>query len=273
MSALPNAVANAGDGFKKWRDIAGASFLYCESPRPERCGVHSHDSVRVSFLLRGNVIEVDDRGGKTECGPLSLHATPPGMRHAHLIRSPRVTTLCFSLELGLLSKIGGRADIFADPVTSRRSSVIALAPKFRREVLATDSASELVLQSLVLELASELSGGPKLTPDSPPWLRRARELLHDVWNQSVSIEGIAAEVGVHPSHLNRMFRLHLNQSPGEYLRALRIERATREVLSSDLPLKAIAVRAGFADQAHFTRVFRQRHGVSPIEMRRLVRDL
>jgi len=200
--------------------------------------------------------------------------TPPGMRHAHLIQSPRVTTLCFSLEMSLLAQLGEESRVLENPITARRSSVIALAPKIQREVLASDSASDLVLQGLMFELVGELArrNEPKLSPDAPPWLKRAREMLHDLWNQNVSIEQIASTVGVHPSHLNRVFRLHMRQTPGEYLRRVRMERSTREVLVSDLPLKAIASRAGFADQAHFTREFRRHHGVSPTEMRRGARE-
>jgi AraC family transcriptional regulator len=196
------------------------------------------------------------------------------MRHAHIIRSPRVTTVCFDLEPKLIDELGEAAQALREPITVKRGAVIPLAPKFQREMLATDSASDLVLQGLIYELAGELArrGSPKLAPDAPAWLKRAREMLHDLWNQSVSIEEIAASVGVHPSHLNRVFRAHLNQTPGEYLRRLRMDRATREVIASDLPLKAIASLAGFSDQAHFTREFRRHHGVSPMEMRRSMRS-
>jgi AraC family transcriptional regulator len=192
------------------------------------------------------------------------------MRHAHLIQSPRVTTVCFDLEPKMLARLGDSAAALQDPITVKRGAVIPLAPRFQREMLNTDSASDLVLQGLIYELVGELARrqSPKLAADAPAWLRRAREMLHDLWNQSVSIEEVASAVGVHPSHLNRVFRAHLNQTPGEYLRRLRMERATREVISSDLPLKAIASLAGFSDQAHFTREFRRHHGVSPLEMRR-----
>jgi AraC-like DNA-binding protein len=51
-----------------------------------------------------------------------------------------------------------------------------------------------------------------------------------------------------------------------------MDRATREVIAGDLPMKAIAALAGFSDQAHFTREFRRHHGVSPLEMRRSMRS-
>lgn len=273
MSAVAKTDRFGDDVVARELTIDGASFLLADAPRPERCGIHSHDQVLISFLLKGEITEVDERGRKIDCGPFSLHTTPPGIRHAHLIRSPRVTTLCFTLDAAMLAGLGETARVFDQPITTKLGSVAALAPRFQKELLATDSASDLVLQGLIYQLAGELARkkGSRLPSDCPAWLHRAKELLHDSWNRHLSIEEIAYTVGVHPSHLNRVFRAHMHQTPGEYVRSIRMERATRDVVVSDLPLKAIAAQAGFSDQAHFTREFRRRHGMSPMEMRRQIR--
>jgi AraC family transcriptional regulator len=272
MSAVPQPLRGKEEIVAKWRNIEGATFLLCDAPRPEHCGLHSHEHVRLSFLLGGNIVEVDDRRQMVECGPLSLHTTPSGMRHAHLIRSERVQTLCFDLHPSLLAQLGEAAAVFREPITVKRGALLTFAPRIQREMVAMDSASDLVMQGLMFELVGELARrkASPLAGDAPPWLRRARELLNDRWNERVSIEAVAAAVGVHPSHLNRVFRQYLRQTPGEYQRRIRIERATREVMATTTPLKAIAAMAGFADQAHFTREFRRYHGMTPLEMRRSV---
>src|SRR5690348_1596459 len=101
MSALPRPTVD--DAFLHWRSIDGAKFLLADSPRPESCGVHAHELVRVSFLLKGRIIEIDAPGKAVDCQSMALHCTPPQMRHAHLIQSPRLTTLCFDLEPRLLA--------------------------------------------------------------------------------------------------------------------------------------------------------------------------
>jgi len=108
-----------------------------------------------------------------------------------------------------------------------------------------------------------------MPPDAPDWLRRARALIYDQIGQNFGITEVAREVGVHPSHLARVFRQYLNESPGELLRRVRMDRATREVVLTNLPLKEIAKRAGFSDQAHFCREFRRIHGIAPLEYRHL----
>lgn len=251
------------------RKFRGGSFLLADSPKPEKCGMHSHDCVLVSYLLKGRIIEVDQNGRRVDCHAPTLHMTAIGEQHAHLIQSPRVTTLCFTLDQAMLPALEP-AFAFDCSLTIKRGPAIMLAPKFVREMTATDTASELVITGLIFELAGLISRKRdiKTATGIPPWLKKAKEMLHDLQSSSLAIEDIAKEVGVAPSHLSRSFRKHLKQSPGEYQRQIRMEFATREVISSSDTLKEIAIRSGFADQAHFSREFRRLHGVAPAEMRR-----
>ena len=83
----------------------------------------------------------------------------------------------------------------------------------------------------------------------------------------VGLVELAGAVGVHPTHLARVFRAHYGVSVGEYGRRLKVERAAKEVARSDTPLNVIALRAGFADQSHFTRVFKRYVGTTPARFR------
>ena len=56
---------------------------------------------------------------------------------------------------------------------------------------------------------------------------------------------------------------------GAYLREIRVQRAADALARSSAPLAQIALDAGFADQSHFTRVFRTAHGVTPQRWRAL----
>src|SRR4051794_40621600 len=80
MSAVPR-INEGDDTFLHWRSIDGAKFLLADTPKPDHCGVHSHDKVRVSFLLKGRIVEVDGPAKAVECNSMALHTTPPGMRH------------------------------------------------------------------------------------------------------------------------------------------------------------------------------------------------
>lgn len=92
----------------------------------------------------------------------------------------------------------------------------------------------------------------------------------------LSVSAIAADVGVHPVHLARVFRRAWGCSPGELLRWRRTEEASRLLLRTRLPVADVAAAVGFVDQSHMTRAFhaafgltpgawRRAHGVAPIQ--------
>jgi AraC family transcriptional regulator len=126
------------------------------------------------------------------------------------------------------------------------------------------------MEGLALELLGELArrraGGAESRP--PRWLRQARALLQERFAEGLTLEEIALAVGVHPAHLASVFRAQHGCTVGDYLRRLRIEFACREIARSDTPLVEIALDAGFANQSHFTRIFKRLTGMTPAAYRR-----
>jgi AraC family transcriptional regulator len=101
----------------------------------------------------------------------------------------------------------------------------------------------------------------------PRWLRRAEEFMHDAFRCPIRLRAVAAEAGVHPVHLARVFRQHHGCSVSEYLRALRLAEAGQLVLRQNRSIAEAACEAGFADQAHLCRNFRAALGFSPKVLR------
>jgi len=93
--------------------------------------------------------------------------------------------------------------------------------------------------------------------------RRALELMDARVDSHLSIDFLATEVGLSPAHFARAFRETLGLPPHRYLLHLRLERARRMLDAEDAVLSDVALRAGFADQAHFTRLFKREYGVTP----------
>jgi len=93
--------------------------------------------------------------------------------------------------------------------------------------------------------------------------RRVLELIDAALDARLTIETLAHEVGLSPAHFARAFKESLGRSPHQYLVSLRLERARRWLETTTASLSEIAQRAGFADQAHFTRLFKRAFGVTP----------
>jgi len=79
-------------------------------------------------------------------------------------------------------------------------------------------------------------------------------------------------VGIHPVHLAREFRRHYQCTIGEYVRRLKVEYACLQISVSEASLHQIALAAGFFDQSHFARTFKQIMGVTPGNYRRFYRS-
>ncbi|WP_242190561.1 helix-turn-helix domain-containing protein, partial [Saccharopolyspora soli] len=82
-----------------------------------------------------------------------------------------------------------------------------------------------------------------------------------------SLETMSAIAGVCPSHFAARFRESTGLPPHRYLVRLRLEEAQRLLTRTDLPIAEIAIRTGFADQSHLTRVMRHNTGLTPGALR------
>ena len=115
---------------------------------------------------------------------------------------------------------------------------------------------------LVSELSAEDSRGKVLTAENgfAAWLARATDYVHDNFTAALSLEEVAKVAGVRSGHLSRVFRERMGCTVGEYVRRLRFEFACQQILMTERPLCEIACEAGFADQSHFNRIFRDPNG-------------
>ena len=81
------------------------------------------------------------------------------------------------------------------------------------------------------------------------------------------VERLAEGAGVSPRTLSRWFRAHLDESPAEFVRRVRVDEARRLLVETDLSVKEICARTGLGDFSTLWRVFTQHLGVTPTEYR------
>ena len=93
--------------------------------------------------------------------------------------------------------------------------------------------------------------------------QRVLSYVQERLDQTISVDQLAAEVGMSPSHFSRVFKETLGSTPMQYVMAYRIEHAIKMMDEVERPLGEIALACGFADQAHFTRSFKQVIGQTP----------
>ncbi|GIL39715.1 helix-turn-helix domain-containing protein [Roseiterribacter gracilis] len=102
-----------------------------------------------------------------------------------------------------------------------------------------------------------------------PWqLRRVVAHIEEHLGSAIRLSDLAALAGVCSSHFSRAFKISLGQPAHAYVMRRRVEVAQGLMLTTNEPLSQIAAACGMADQAHFSRLFRQVVGDTPNAWRR-----
>ena len=116
---------------------------------------------------------------------------------------------------------------------------------------------------------------PETAPFCPAWkgsrttVERSFRLIEEgaLDGEGSSIDGLAGRVGVGARHLARLFAKHLQASPSQVAKTVRVQRAKRLLDTTDLPVAEVALQAGFASLRRFNSVFAEVYGRPPTEIR------
>lgn len=98
-------------------------------------------------------------------------------------------------------------------------------------------------------------------------VERIREFVATNYANTFTREQLAAELGVSPAYVSRVFRRQCGMALWDYVSEYRIARACELLRHSDLTVTEVAFTVGFNDAAYFSRAFRKGTGQSPATYR------
>ena len=101
----------------------------------------------------------------------------------------------------------------------------------------------------------------------PRVVKRLREHIDNNIEQRISVEVLAKLANLSVCYFVRAFKQSVGLTPHDYLIRRRVERTMELLSGTDMSLSEIALAAGFADQSHCARRFRQHVGMSPRDYR------
>jgi AraC-like DNA-binding protein len=105
-------------------------------------------------------------------------------------------------------------------------------------------------------------------PGESHLLRRVRSFVRANVSRRLTLDDLAAQASLSKYHFLRLFRSATGRTPMQFVRQARVDAARTLMLTTPLPLKQIARQAGFANEYHLSRVFRQITGLPPGAIRR-----
>ena len=98
-------------------------------------------------------------------------------------------------------------------------------------------------------------------------LRRVEAYVDARLGGPISLDDLANVAGVSRFHFHRQFRKSVGVTPREYVLRARIERAKGLLTESDLTVGEVSGAVGFADQSHFSNIFRRLTAITPRSFR------
>ncbi len=92
-------------------------------------------------------------------------------------------------------------------------------------------------------------------------------LMETHLEEPLSQEELAAAVGISRRQLERLFRRHVGRPPNRYYMQLRLDRARKLLLQTDMAIVGVAMACGFVSASHFAKCYRQFYGMTPRQAR------
>ena len=249
------------------REVAGLSLTEATHPPGLRVPPHSHEEVHFCLLLQGHYEE--------NCGkhiivrkPSTLALMASGEMHSNRIHSTGIRFLSIEMTRPWLKRANGHLAFIRGLTQFDNGPLPWLAMRLYREFRSEDDVAPLAIEGLALELmAGVVRQSSHSENGNVKWLSKAKDFVHDRFQESISLAEVAEFAEVHPVSLARAFRRTYHCTVGDYVRGLRIELACQKLTGSDASLVEIALSAGFSEQSHFSRTFKRLTGLTPSEYR------
>ncbi len=136
----------------------------------------------------------------------------------------------------------------------------------RRGTPGTAEICARLLEALVLKLAEARAPLPGQETLAFATYQRCREHIQRHFLRLRSVAQVAADCHLDDTYLCRLFQRYDHQSPYRWLVQLKMNHAAERLQLPGAMVKQVAEEAGFANQFHFSRVFKSVFGVPPRAM-------
>jgi AraC family transcriptional regulator len=280
---VPGEILSASDELG-WKDVVQRSYRY----RGQDVEIPPLASFLIVHYRRGETPmdrQFDGRWTRTVCDPghFSL-LSRSAESHWHWTEDIEVSHVYLTKELmcRVASDMLGKdvADVHLHDVLRGADPIVGhIAGEVTREAMHQAVGGALYAEALAVQLAVHLlrtyaTCNFKTPAEAGRMSEREMKRLEDYVDShlhgTVTLEDMAHALGMGVWTLNRHLRRTLNASAYAFVIERRLRRAKQLLRAGDLSLKEIAAAAGFSDQAHMTRLFRAKLGVTPGAFRRQV---
>ncbi|MBA3686304.1 MAG: helix-turn-helix transcriptional regulator [Planctomycetes bacterium] len=230
-------------------------------PRDWALPAHAHVATHELVLVVEGTVETRIAGKAMRAGAGIAKLHPSGVSHAEATVAGARTRLLF---LHWPQVAGDGVDgwpLQAADRTGRLRAVFEWLVELTAREAGSTSTSDALLQGLLHEYLA-------CATDEDPDLAKARSWAVQHLDEPIVLADLARVAGMSRFHFARAFHRATGVPPMRWLRARRVEAARALLLSTTLPLRAIAPQVGFADEFALSRAVRQVAGTGARALRR-----
>ncbi len=132
---------------------------------------------------------------------------------------------------------------------------------------STDSIESITvfLQNRLIECASTIYQIKESKEN--PVVKKATQYILDHVSEDISLEDTAVYAGVSSFYLSKLFKEEIGETFINYLTDRRLEKARSLLLDTEFSIKEITAECGYNDQNYFSRLFKNKFGLSPSDYR------
>jgi len=213
----------------------------------------------LATLRRGDVFEAKDQ--LNELMAMMIFSNPGNFKYVQL-RVVELVVLLSRVEVGPAK----------DGTLSLEANSMSL-----KQVQDSKTVEELtdilhVMVDRVSNFISSFRGIPHAAA-----LRKAESFILENFTRKISLKEIAAVAGLSPPYFSTIFKEEMGENLSKYLNRLRVEKASRLLLETNMSLSEIAACCCFEDQSWFSKIFKAYTGISPGKYRNqgggIIRDI
>jgi AraC family transcriptional regulator len=210
-------------------------------------------------------------------GPGSATIWPAGHELTSLSWTGSCVAVDVQMDVSILERLAQEDDhlagaAFTPQLGIRDAQLAALVRAMEAEINTGCQAGRLYGESLSLALAAYVSGryavaATQIQPLkgglSPHQLKRVLEYIHGHFQRGLGLGELAGSVPLSPHRFCTLFAKSMGLTPHQYVLRQRIGTAKRLLATRRMSIAEVALTLGFANQSHFTDIFRKVTGITP----------
>ena len=252
------------------------TFFYQEKERGFLFPGEAHPMLELTYVDQGSLHSVADgldlvlqQGDMVLYGPDQWH-----MQYADIDVAPRYVTISFDARGRDLSGLYNRK--FQSPQKAATLLQTMLRELERMDAYSNDMIISLLTQVLLTLQREADAPAEKLKTshalhNENEIIRKAQQYISTHIREKLSVPVVARSVDVSPSYLTALFHKHLQISPGEYIRRIKLQESKQMIREDSMNFTEIAAALQYSTVHHFSRQFKEKFGITPTEYAKSVR--